>query len=102
MSARSARAARRSAPSWRRSSSHNLTLALGPAGTGKTYLAIAAAVEALESRPGRPHRAHPGPRSRRARRLGFLPGDLEDKLAPYLRPLYDALAERLGGSGCAR
>src|SRR5882757_2748758 len=54
-----------------------LTVALGPAGTGKTYLAICAAVEALEN-------------------LGFLPGDMREKLDPYLRPLWDALNDRLG------
>ena len=75
---------------------HNLILALGPAGTGKTYLAITAAVEALEAgRIGRIVLTRPAVEA--GERLGFLPGDLEDKLAPYLRPLYDALAERLGG-----
>jgi phosphate starvation-inducible protein PhoH and related proteins len=75
---------------------HNLVLALGPAGTGKTYLAITAAVEALEAgRIGRIVLTRPAVEA--GERLGFLPGDLEDKLAPYLRPLYDALAERLGG-----
>ena len=54
-----------------------LTIALGPAGTGKTYLAISAAVEAGEN-------------------LGFLPGDMREKLDPYLRPLWDALNDRLG------
>ncbi|MGH7091307.1 MAG: PhoH family protein, partial [Stellaceae bacterium] len=73
-----------------------LTLALGPAGTGKTYLAISAAVEALED--GRTARiVLTRPAVEAGERLGFLPGDLEDKLAPYLRPLYDALAERIGG-----
>jgi phosphate starvation-inducible PhoH-like protein len=75
---------------------HNLTVALGPAGTGKTYLAVTAAVEALEqglidrivlSRPA----------VEAGENLGFLPGDLHEKLAPYLRPLYDALNERIGG-----
>ena len=75
---------------------HNLVLALGPAGTGKTYLAITAAVEALEAgRVGRIVLTRPAVEA--GERLGFLPGDLEDKLAPYLRPLYDALAERIGG-----
>ena len=74
----------------------SLTLALGPAGTGKTYLAIASAVEALEEgRVARIILSRPAVEAGRA--LGFLPGDLQDKLAPYLRPLYDALAERLGG-----
>ncbi len=75
---------------------HSLTLALGPAGTGKTYLAISAAVEALEAgRTGRIVLTRPAIEA--GERLGFLPGDLQDKLAPYLRPLYDALAERIGG-----
>ncbi len=75
---------------------HPLTMALGPAGTGKTYLAITAAVEALEA--GRSARiVLTRPAVEAGERLGFLPGDLEDKLAPYLRPLYDALAERIGG-----
>src|ERR1700754_3402244 len=73
----------------------NLVLALGPAGTGKTYLAIAKAVEALEA--GRVSRiVLSRPAVEAGESLGFLPGDLQDKLAPYLRPLYDALTERLG------
>ena len=75
---------------------HSLTLALGPAGTGKTYLAITAAVEALEAgRVGRIVLTRPAIEAGES--LGFLPGDLQDKLAPYLRPLYDALNERIGG-----
>ena len=74
----------------------NLTLTLGPAGTGKTYLAIAAAVEAFEEgRVGRIVLSRPAVEAGES--LGFLPGDLQEKLAPYLRPLYDALSERLGG-----
>jgi len=74
---------------------YNLVLALGPAGTGKTYLAIARAVEALEDGDvGRIVLSRPAVEAGES--LGFLPGDLEDKLAPYLRPLYDALADRLG------
>jgi phosphate starvation-inducible protein PhoH and related proteins len=73
----------------------SVTLALGPAGTGKTYLAIAKAVEALEA--GRATRVVLSrPAVEAGESLGFLPGDLQDKLAPYLRPLYDALTERLG------
>lgn len=73
----------------------NLVVAVGPAGTGKTYLAIAKAVEALEEgRVGRILLSRPAVEA--GENLGFLPGDLEDKLAPYLRPLYDALSERLG------
>ncbi|HYM03703.1 MAG TPA: PhoH family protein [Stellaceae bacterium] len=76
--------------------SHNLTIALGPAGTGKTYLAITAAVEALEAgNVGRIVLTRPAIEAGES--LGFLPGDLHDKLAPYLRPLYDALNERIGG-----
>jgi phosphate starvation-inducible PhoH-like protein len=72
-----------------------VVVALGPAGTGKTYLAIAKAVEALEQkRAGRIVLSRPAVEAGES--LGFLPGDLQDKLAPYLRPLYDALTERLG------
>jgi phosphate starvation-inducible PhoH-like protein len=72
----------------------NLVVALGPAGTGKTYIAISKAVEALESgRVGRIVLSRPAVEAGEA--LGFLPGDMEDKLAPYLRPLYDALSDRL-------
>ena len=74
----------------------NLTLALGPAGTGKTYLAVAAAVKAFEE--GKVARiVLSRPAVEAGESLGYLPGTLEDKLLPYLRPLYDALAERLGG-----
>jgi phosphate starvation-inducible PhoH-like protein len=73
---------------------HALTLALGPAGTGKTYLAIAKAVEALESgKVGRIVLSRPAVEAGES--LGYLPGAMEDKLAPYLRPLYDALTDRL-------
>lgn len=74
---------------------HSLVVALGPAGTGKTYLAIAKAVEALEQ--GRVSRiVLSRPAVEAGESLGFLPGDLQEKLAPYLRPLYDALTERVG------
>lgn len=74
----------------------SLTLAIGPAGTGKTYLAIAKAVEALES--GRIERIILSrPAMEAGESLGYLPGDMNDKMAPYLRPLYDALGDRLGG-----
>src|SRR6185312_15063052 len=74
----------------------SVVLALGPAGTGKTYLAIAKAVEALEAgKVGRIVLSRPAVEAGES--LGFLPGDLTEKLAPYLRPLYDALTERLGG-----
>jgi phosphate starvation-inducible PhoH-like protein len=72
----------------------NLILALGPAGCGKTYLAIAKAVEALEAgKVGRIVLSRPAVEAGES--LGYLPGQLEDKLAPYLRPLYDALSDRL-------
>jgi phosphate starvation-inducible PhoH-like protein len=72
----------------------NLVVALGPAGTGKTYLAIAKAVEALEAGSvGRIVLSRPAVEAGES--LGFLPGEMEDKLAPYLRPLYDALSDRL-------
>lgn len=75
---------------------YNMILALGPAGTGKTYLAIAKAVEALDAgRVGRIVLSRPAVEAGES--LGFLPGALEEKLAPYLRPLYDALSDRLGG-----
>lgn len=74
---------------------HNLILAMGPAGTGKTYLAISAAVEAFEK--GEVDRIILSrPAIEAGENIGFLPGDLQDKMAPYLRPLYDALNDRLG------
>jgi len=73
----------------------SVVAALGPAGTGKTYLAIAKAVEALEqNRVGRIVLTRPAVEAGES--LGYLPGDMQEKLAPYLRPLYDALTERLG------
>ena len=72
-----------------------LTLAVGPAGTGKTYLAISAAVEALEA--GSVSRiVLSRPAVEAGENLGFLPGDMREKLDPYLRPLWDALNDRLG------
>ncbi len=72
-----------------------LTVALGPAGTGKTYLAISAAVEALES--GAVSRiVLSRPAVEAGENLGFLPGDMREKLDPYLRPLWDALNDRMG------
>jgi phosphate starvation-inducible PhoH-like protein len=74
---------------------HNLVVAAGPAGTGKTYLAISAAVEALEA--GRVDRiVLSRPAVEAGESLGFLPGDLQEKMAPFLRPLYDALNDRMG------
>jgi len=73
-----------------------LTVALGPAGTGKTYLAIACAVKALEA--GEIDRiVLSRPAIEAGEALGYLPGTMEEKMSPYLRPLYDALADRLGG-----
>lgn len=73
-----------------------LTLAMGPAGTGKTYLAIAAAVDALEA--GKVERIILSrPAMEAGESIGYLPGAMEDKMAPYLRPLFDALGDRLGG-----
>ena len=75
---------------------HHLTIALGPAGTGKTYLAVSAAVAALEAEEvSRIVLTRPAVEA--GERLGYLPGDMGEKLAPYLRPLNDALNERLGG-----
>ncbi len=74
--------------------SSNLVLALGPAGTGKTYLAIAKAVEALRAgKIGRIVLCRPAVDA--GENIGFLPGDMEEKLAPYLRPLSDALQDRM-------
>ncbi|WP_029014166.1 PhoH family protein [Niveispirillum irakense] len=74
---------------------HNLALALGPAGTGKTYLAISSAVTALEK--GEVDRIILSrPAIEAGESLGYLPGDLNEKMAPFLRPLYDALSDRLG------
>jgi len=72
----------------------NLVVALGPAGTGKTYIAIAKAVEAFRAgRIGRIVLCRPAVDA--GENIGFLPGDMEEKLAPYLRPLYDALQDRM-------
>ncbi|MBY0422454.1 MAG: PhoH family protein [Parvularculaceae bacterium] len=72
----------------------NLVFAVGAAGTGKTYLAVAKAVEALED--GRVRRiVLSRPAVEAGENLGFLPGALEEKMSPYLRPLYDALCDRL-------
>ena len=74
---------------------NTLVFGIGPAGTGKTYLAMAAAVEALTSGTVR-RMVLTRPAVEAGERLGFLPGDLEAKFNPYLRPLYDALYEMLG------
>lgn len=75
---------------------YSLTMAIGPAGTGKTYLAIASAVEALEKREiERIILSRPAMEAGES--LGYLPGDMQEKMTPYLRPLYDSLGDRLGG-----
>jgi phosphate starvation-inducible protein PhoH and related proteins len=74
---------------------HDINFAIGPAGTGKTYLAVACAVEALD-RDEVARIVLVRPAVEAGERLGFLPGDLEQKVDPYLRPLYDALFEMLG------
>lgn len=75
--------------------SHDINFGIGPAGTGKTYLAVACAVEALEREQVR-KLVLTRPAVEAGERLGFLPGDLAQKVDPYLRPLYDALYEMLG------
>jgi len=74
---------------------HDITFAIGPAGTGKTYLAVACAVDALE-RDTVKRIVLVRPAVEAGERLGFLPGDLAQKVDPYLRPLYDALYDLLG------
>ncbi|MCL4164851.1 UNVERIFIED_CONTAM: hypothetical protein GTU68_010471, partial [Idotea baltica] len=74
---------------------HDLTFGIGPAGTGKTYLAVACAVEALERDEVR-RIILVRPAVEAGEKLGFLPGDLSQKVDPYLRPMYDALYEMLG------
>ena len=79
----------------RKIQSNDVNFGIGPAGTGKTYLAVACAVEALErDKVRRIVLARPAVEA--GERLGFLPGDLTQKVDPYLRPLYDALYEMLG------
>ncbi|MBC3764374.1 PhoH family protein [Neptunicella marina] len=74
---------------------HDITFGIGPAGTGKTYLAVACAVDALERQEIR-RILLTRPAVEAGEKLGFLPGDLSQKVDPYLRPLYDALFEMLG------
>lgn len=74
---------------------HDITFGVGPAGTGKTYLAVACAVDALERQEIR-RILLTRPAVEAGEKLGFLPGDLSQKVDPYLRPLYDALFEMLG------
>ena len=75
--------------------SHDITLGVGPAGTGKTFLAVACAVDALE-RTSVQRIVLTRPAVEAGERLGFLPGDLSQKVDPYLRPLYDALHDLMG------
>jgi phosphate starvation-inducible PhoH-like protein len=81
--------------------SHDLTFGIGPAGTGKTYLAVACAVESLHSERVR-RIVLVRPAVEAGERLGFLPGDLTQKVDPYLRPMYDALYEMMGFDRVAR
>ncbi|CAA9417282.1 MAG: Phosphate starvation-inducible protein PhoH, predicted ATPase [uncultured Ramlibacter sp.] len=75
--------------------SHDITFGIGPAGTGKTYLAVACAVDALE-RSSVQRIVLTRPAVEAGEKLGFLPGDLTQKVDPYLRPLYDALYDLMG------
>ncbi len=78
-----------------------ITIGIGPAGTGKTFLAVAMAVKALRDKEiSRIILTRPAVEA--GERLGFLPGDLQSKIDPYLRPLYDALYEMLGFENCAK
>jgi phosphate starvation-inducible PhoH-like protein len=74
---------------------HDLAFGVGPAGTGKTYLAVAAAIDALESEQVR-RIVLVRPAVEAGERLGFLPGDMSQKIDPYLRPMYDALFDMMG------
>jgi len=80
---------------------NTLTLGIGPAGTGKTYLAMAMAVSALKSKDVE-RIVLTRPAVEAGEKLGFLPGDLNQKVDPYLRPLYDAMFEMLGAETCQR
>ena len=80
---------------------HDLAFGIGPAGTGKTYLAVAAAVDALESELIR-RIVLVRPAVEAGERLGFLPGDLSQKVDPYLRPMYDALYDMIGAERVTR
>jgi len=80
---------------------HDITFGIGPAGTGKTYLAVASAVDAFE-RDQVERIVLTRPAVEAGERLGFLPGDLAQKVDPYLRPLYDALYDLMGFDKVAR
>ena len=80
---------------------NDITLGVGPAGTGKTYLAVAMAVRAFKKEEiSRIILTRPAVEAGES--LGFLPGDMKDKVDPYLRPLYDALFDMLGDEKCAK
>ena len=99
--ARSAPAAPTSATTCEAIRRHDLTFGIGPAGTGKTYLAVACAVEALQrERVRRIVLVRPAVEA--GERLGFLPGDMAQKVDPYLRPMYDALYDMMGFERVAR
>ena len=80
---------------------HDITFGIGPAGTGKTYLAVACAVDALE-RDAVKRIVLVRPAVEAGEKLGFLPGDLAQKVDPYLRPLYDALYDLMGFDKAAK
>ena len=80
---------------------HDLAFGIGPAGTGKTYLAVASAVDALEAEQVR-RIVLVRPAVEAGERLGFLPGDLSQKVDPYLRPMYDALYDMIGAERVTR
>jgi len=80
---------------------HDLAFGIGPAGTGKTYLAVASAVDALENELVR-RIVLVRPAVEAGERLGFLPGDLSQKVDPYLRPMYDALYDMIGAERVTR
>jgi phosphate starvation-inducible PhoH-like protein len=84
-----------------RARDHDLAFGVGPAGTGKTYLAVAAAVDALENEEVR-RIVLVRPAVEAGERLGFLPGDLSQKVDPYLRPMYDALYDMIGAERVTR
>ncbi len=85
----------------RRMRDHDLAFGIGPAGTGKTYLAVAGAVDALENEQVR-RIVLVRPAVEAGERLGFLPGDLSQKVDPYLRPMYDALYDMIGAERVTR
>ncbi len=80
---------------------HDLAFGIGPAGTGKTYLAIASAIDSLESERVR-RIVLVRPAVEAGERLGFLPGDVSQKVHPYLRPMYDALYDMMGAEQVTR